>query len=251
MKLDTDRNLLSVMLMAGIALLVLVGLASFLLLGRADVGSIDPARAPDSVIDRPVAQNPELADLSEYATIIERPMFFADRRLPVIELADGDAAEGEAEPEPVAEVEIPELGATVAGIIITPELKLAMITDNSSNETLVLREGMAMAGEKSAWTISEIRARGVQFETEGGRTENLELEVETSALKTGAPPRRQAAANTSQQQDQDAPAEQAGGEDAEAQARARAEEIRRRVAERRAQLRAEAERRAQEQDGGR
>lgn len=250
MNLDTDRNLLSVMLMAGIGLLVLVAAASFLLFGRADVESIEPARAPDSALERPVAQNPELAELAEYSGIIERPMFFADRRLPVIELADGGAGEGEAEPEPVTEVEIPELGATVAGIIITPDIKLAMITDNSSNETLVLREGMAMAGEKSAWTIAEIRARGVQFQTEGGRTEDLELEVETSALKTGAPPRRQAAADAGQQQDQDTPAEQAGGEDAEAQARARADEIRRRVAERRAQLRAEAERRAREQDGG-
>ncbi|MEX0915889.1 MAG: hypothetical protein WDZ60_08345, partial [Wenzhouxiangellaceae bacterium] len=182
-------------------------------------------------------------------TIIERPMFFAERRLPVIELAGTDDAPVDDEPEPVPEVEIPELGASVAGIIITPELKLAMITDNSSNETHVLREGMAMAGDKSAWRLAEIRSRGVQFETDGGRTEDLELTVETSALQTGAPPRRQAVAN-GQQQDQDAAAEQGNGEDAESEARARAEEIRRRVAERRAQLRAEAERRAREQNDG-
>lgn len=251
MNLDTRNNLLSVMLMAGIAFLLLLGLAAFLLFGRADVETIAPTRAPDSMIDRPVSQNPELAALGEYSTITERPLFFADRQLPVIELADGSDAAMEAEPEPVAEVEIPELGATVAGIIITPETKLAMITDNSSNETLVLREGMAMAGEKSAWKIARIRPRGVEFETEGGRTEALELEVETAALKTGAQPRRQTAQAAEPEQQTEAPAEeQAGGEDAEAQARARAEEIRRRVAERRAQLRAEAERRSREQDGG-
>lgn len=250
MNLDTRNNLLSVVLMAGIGFLVLLGLAAFLLFGRADVEKIAPARAPDSMVDRPVSQSPELAELGEYATIVERPMFFADRQLPVIELADGgDAALDEA-PEPAAEIEIPELGATVAGIIITPETKLAMITDNSSNETLVLREGMAMAGEKSAWKISSIRPRGVEFETDGGRTEALELEVETAALKTGAPPRRQTAQAAAQDQQTEAPSEQAGGEDAEAQARARAEEIRRRVAERRAQLRAEAERRSREQDNG-
>lgn len=249
MNLDTQKNLLSVILMAGIGLLVLLGLAAFLLFGRPDVEAIEPARAPDSMIDSPVSQNPELAELAEYATIIERPMFFADRQLPVIELAGEDEEPVEEEPAPV-EVEIPELEATVAGIIITPETKLAMITDNSSNETLILREGMAMAGEKSAWKIALIRPRGVEFETDGGRTEALELEVETAALRTGAPPRRQTAANTDQQQDQDAPAEQAGGDDAEAQARARAEEIRRRVAERRAQLRAEAERRSRDQDDG-
>lgn len=250
MNLDTRNNLLSVMLMSGIAFLVLLGLAAFLLFGRADVEQIAPTRAPDSMVDRPVSQNPELAELDEYATIIERPMFFADRQLPVIELADGDDSAVEEEPEPVAEIEIPELEATVAGIIITPETRLAMITDNSSNETLVLREGMAMAGEKSAWKIARIRPRGVEFQTDGGRTEALELEVETAALKTGAQPRRQTAQAAEQEPQAEAPAEQADGEDAEAQARARAEEIRRRVAERRAQLRAEAERRSREQDGG-
>ncbi len=249
MNLDTRKNLLSVMLMAGIGFLVLLALASFLLLGRGDVESIEPVRTAGSVIDRPVAQNPALGDLSEYAAIVERPMFFADRQLPVIELAGTDDGT-EAEPEPEPEVEIPELGATVAGIIITPELKLAMVTDDSTNETLVLREGMAMAGEKSAWKITQIRSRGVQFETEDGQTEDLELEVETSALKAGAQPTRQTAQASEQAPDQDAPPEQAGGEDADAQARARAEEIRRRVAERRAQLRAEAERRSREQDDG-
>lgn len=250
MKLDTRNNLLSVMLMAGIGVLVLLGLAAFVLLGRADVERIEPARAPDSIIDRSVLQKPELAELAEYSTIIERPLFFADRRLPVIEVAGGDDTEVADEPEPVTEVEIPELEATVAGIIITPETRLAMITDNSSNETLVLREGMAMAGEKSAWKISTIRPRGVEFETDGGRTEALELEVETAALTTGAKPRRRTSQANASEQQQDAPDEQAGGEDAEAKARARAEEIRRRVAERRAQLRAEAERRSREQDDG-
>lgn len=250
MNLDTRNNLLSVILIAGIGFVVLLGLAAFLLFGRADVEAIAPSRTPDSMIDRPVSQNPELAELGEYATIIERPMFFADRQLPVIELAGGDESAVEDEPAPPAEVEIPDLGATVAGIIITPETRLAMITDNASNETQVLREGMAMAGEKSAWKIARIRPRGVEFETDGGRTEALELEVETAALKTGAQPRRQTAQATEQEPQQEDQAEQVGGEDAEAQARARAEEIRRRVAERRAQLRAEADRRSREQDGG-
>lgn len=248
MNFDTRNNLLSVMLMAGIGFLVLLGLVAFGLFGRANVEAIAPVRAPDSVIDQPVSRNPELAELDEYATIIERPVFFADRRLPVIEIAGQNEDPVEEQPAPV-ETEIPALGATVAGIIITPDTRLAMITDNSNNETLVLREGMAMAGDKSAWKIARIRPRGVEFETEGGRTEALALEVETAALQTGAPPRRQAA-QPDQLEQQEAAAEQTDG-DAQAQAQARAEEIRRRVAERRAQLRAEAERRAQEQDGGR
>ena len=252
LNLDTRRNLLSVVLVSGIALLLLVGLVAFLVFGRADVASIEPASTPDSLVNRPVAKNPELAEISEYLSIVERPVFFADRQLPVIELA-GDAGDTapQPEPEPEPEVEIPELEATVAGIIITPDLKLAMVNDNASKETLVLREGMAMTGDKSAWKLAEIRARGVQFQTDDGRTKDLEMEVETDALKTGAPPRRQQTASDNQPQNGGpSGAASEDQEDAEAAARARAEEIRRRVAERRAQLRAEAERRAREQDNG-
>jgi len=248
LNLDTRKNLLSVILVAGIALLVLVGLVAFLVFGRADVASIEPASTPDSLLNRPVARNPELAEISEYLSIVERPVFFADRQLPVLELAQ-DTEETAPQPEPEPEVEIPDLEATVAGIIITPDLKLAMVTDNSSKETLVLREGMAMGGDKSAWKLAEIRARGVQFQTEDGRTEDLEMEVETSALETGAPPSRQQTASNNQPQNGGqsgtVPEDQ---EDEQAAARERAEEIRRRVAERRAQLRAEAERRSREQE---
>jgi general secretion pathway protein N len=249
--LDTRNNLLSVLLIGAIGVLVLVGLASFWLFGRPDVAAIDPAGRTPAVVDRAVADNPELAELSAYDTIVERPVFFADRRLPVMEVA----AEGEAEPEPepaVAAAETPPLEASVAGIIITPEMKLAMVTDRSSNETLVLREGMALAGEKSAWKVARIRPRGVRFETDGGDSEEVELEVETAALKAGTPPAQQRAAAVEQSQQRAAQAEeQADAQtDAQAEARARAEEIRRRVAERRAQLRAEAERRARENNDG-
>jgi len=248
-KLDTENNLLSVMLLGGIGLLALAGLVVFVLFGRADVESIDPVEADSSLIDRPVATKPPLAEFSEYSAIIERPLFFADRQLPVIELAGDEPGSAVEEPEPEPAVEIPDLEATLAGIIITPELKLAMVTDNSNKETLVLREGMAMGGDKSAWKIAEIRARGVQFQTDGGRTQDLELEVETAALETGAPPQRRTAASDEEQEEApEASADQNDGEQADA--RARAEEIRRRVAERRAQLRAEAERRAREQNDG-
>ncbi|MFN2334272.1 MAG: hypothetical protein ABR550_07600, partial [Wenzhouxiangellaceae bacterium] len=147
----------------------------------------------------------------------------------------------EAEPD----AEIPELGALVAGIIITSDMKIAMISDQQTNETLVLREGMTLAGEKSAWRLAEIRPRGVRFSTDSGQQRELELAVETAALQAGSGGQRRTARAT--------PTEQAAepsepeNQDAQQEARERAEEIRRRVAERRAQLRAEAERRARDQ----
>ena len=252
--LDTRNNLLSVMLIASIALVVLVGLVSALVMARVDPARIPPSTAGAGQFDQQVARNPGLPEFSAYSAVLERPVFFEDRTLPVIELAEeGEGEDTEAaEPEPVRE--LPALAAKVAGIIITPELKIAMITDNDSRETLVLREGMAMAGAKSAWKITEIQPRGVRFETDAGESERLELEVETRALAAGARPVARSAPAAAAAEPEAAPAEQVAksGEegDAEAAARARAEEIRRRVAERRAQLRAEAERRAQQARDG-
>ena len=157
------------------------------------------------------------------------------------------SAEARAETEVAVVEEVPDLEARVAGIIITPDLRLAMIADPRGQDTVVLREGMALEGDLSAWKLEEISPRSVRFATDSGRSADLELIVETDALSSGAPSRpppnaRQAAAEPTT----DAATEPVDNE-AQAAARARAEEIRRRVAERRAQLRAEAERRAREQ----
>ncbi|MDT8410579.1 MAG: hypothetical protein RQ741_13355 [Wenzhouxiangellaceae bacterium] len=246
-RLDPKTNLLSVLLVGAIGLVVVVGLLSFALLGRVDVASIEPAGDGSGLPDTVAAADLDLGELSKFAAITERPVFFESRRLPVVEMdEDGEPDELLAESEP--ELEIPDLDAKVAGIIITPEVRLAMINDQSSNETLVLREGMAMAGDKSAWKISEIRGRSVRFATDSGEQAELELEVETAALTAGNGGARRRT-SPAEQSEPAAQANAANGDDQDA-ARERAEEIRRRVAERRAQLRAEAERRAQQRDDG-
>lgn len=254
MKLDTEHNLLTVLLLGGIAALGVVFVLSFLVFGRADADRIAPGDAGSALLDRSVAQRPELAELGAFREIIERPVFFADRNLPVVELADAEESVADVpEPEPDAEVEVPDLKSVVAGIIITPDLKLAMVTDNDSNETLLLSEGMTMAGDKSAWRVIEIQPRQVKLQAAGGEQVDLPLEVETQGLKAGARPPRRVAQQQEPEAEESAAeqgAEEQTPDDAEAAARARAEEIRRRVAERRAQLRAEAEQRAQQRDGG-
>jgi len=247
---DTEHNLLTVLLGGALAAVVLAGLLSPVLLGRSNVDAIEPAPARDVLAGARTLELPELPELSEFSAITRRPVFFADRSLPIIESpGDGDDEQlAEVEPEP--ELEVPPLEAEVAGIIITPEQRLAMVTDNASGETRILSEGMTLAGDKSAWRVTGIRARGVDFESATGDVEQLELEVETDALKAGA---RVVQRNDDSGQRASPGADTTDPDDAEAQARARAEEIRRRVAERRAQLRAEAERRARQQadDDGR
>jgi general secretion pathway protein N len=246
---DLQRNLLTTLLAAGIALTVLAGGAMALFLGRANVERIEPlgrTSVPESEVSAPETG---LQAFDEYTAILERPVFFSDRRLPVVE-APGEMPE----PEEVAEPETEEIGAleaAVAGIVITPEMRLAMVTDEQAGETLVLREGMSLEGEQAAWKLETIEPRQVRFVSVDGQETDLELQVKTSGLKSpaAAQRRRERAAEADPQEpspDAQQSAQAGASDEATEAARARAEEIRRRVAERRAQLRAEAERRAKQ-----
>ncbi len=248
--LDTRNNLLTVLLIGAIGLLGIGMVAQMLLLGRVDTDRIAPSGSTE--VDESQVDVPEtgLAAMDEYMAITARPVFFSDRRLPVVELPEeGDEAlvdESLEEDEPIN-----ELKASVAGIIITPEMRLAMVRDDAAGKTLVLREGMSLEGEQAAWKLDSIATRQVNFVSVDGRESLLELTVNTSGLTAGSSglqPRN----NTVQpppdgEVDRRQPTPSEPENTQQADARARAEEVRRRVAERRAELRAEAERRAQMQ----
>lgn len=241
--LDVQRNLLTTLLAAGIGALVIVGGSLALLMGRPDVAAIEPQGRTDTTeVDVDVPQT-GLKDFSAYSAIIERPVFFSDRELPVVE-GPGDEEQMAVEEEEVEEIK--DLKAAVAGIVITPDMKLAMVSDEQAGKTLVLREGMSLEGEQAAWRLETIQPRQVSFVSVDGRQTDLELRVNTSGLTAPAPASRPSEAQAQDPQQPEQAAEPAGQQQASDEARARAEEIRRRVAERRAELRAEAERRARQ-----
>lgn len=250
--LDPQRNLLTVILIGAVALAGALGAAMVFALGRVDVEQIEPAG--NTEVEHVQADVPEtgLTEFDRYTTIMERPVFFSNRQLPVVEVASDDE---ESEPSEIEEVEeISDLKAAVAGIVITPEMKLAMVSDESAGKTVVLREGMSLEGEQAAWKLESILPRAVSFVSVDGRETQLELQVNTEGLTVDTPAptrRRQAQSESGDDEAQPEEAEAEAGEESQAseEARARAEEIRQRVAERRAQLRAEAERRARQQEG--
>lgn len=247
--LDPQRNLLTVILVGMLAVMGASAVFMMFMLGRVDIDRIPSsgqAEVDEIQVDVP---DTGLAAFDEYSAIMERPVFFSDRRLPVVELADeGDDDEfGDEELE--AEEEVADLRAGVAGIVITPEMKLAMVRDEAAGKTVVLREGMSLDGEQAAWMIESILPREVSFVSVDGRRADLELKVHTSGLTVQTP--RPESQQVAQQRDAGEPSEpteeRRTREEPSDDARARAEEIRRRVAERRAELRAEAERRARDQ----
>jgi len=252
--LDARNNLLTVLLIGAIIVLGLGLAAQFALMGRANVAGIAPSGSTE--VARTEVDVPEtgLVELDSYDSITARPVFFSDRQLPIIELPSAEdlAAELEAQEEPVEEEPVDELRAAVAGIIITPELRLAMVRDDALNKTVVLREGMSLEGEQAAWKLDSIDHRQVNFVSVDGRESLLELSINTASLTAGSSglvPRgseqESAPAQPGDQQpgNQSEPSEPDVAQQSDA--RARAEEVRRRVAERRAELRAEADRRAQ------
>ena len=248
--IDTRENLLTTILVGLTGLLVLLGLALLVVFGRVSVDQVAPF---DDTLVPPVevaSAESGLEPLDEYAEIVRRPVFFSDRRLPVLEVAGVDE---DLMPEPETEEEaeeeaVPDLKASVAGIVITPEMRMAMINDQEANRTVVLREGMSLEGEQAAWRLDRINSRQVDFVSVDGQRTGLELKVNTRGLSRPSAAQRAVAEGRAESQ---ADEEDSATAEVDADARTRAEEIRRRVAERRAELRAEAERRAQEQQDNR
>lgn len=186
-----------------------------------------------------------LPGFESFDEVIQRPLFNDDRR-PLEPQVTETPNPTDEPPGGVAA----ELNVAVTGIIITPQQKLAMVTNNVSKEFLRLKEGMSLDGEQSGWTLRSIEPRRLVFDGGGGGTAEVKLETYTQALKGGAPPPRRSAvvtaANDNNKKPEDGNGANADTPPSDQDRAARAEEIRRRVAERRAQLREEAERRRAE-----
>lgn len=246
MKSDLWTGLTALLGTVCLLLLVVAGISA-VLLGEAP--AINPA---DVSGQRLAAQLEDLKSVSfnersselYTAAILQQPLFFADRSLP--EIIDEEAAAALAAAEQAEqETSIEKLDARLAGIIIAPDQRLAMVADNKSKKTMVLSEGMTLEGEQAAWRLDRIAERMVSFAA-GDESAELELEVNTKGLQAPAVASRQQSANSQDRPQQSAEEIVSNARDAAAQREQTAAEIRRRIAERRAQLRAERARQAQD-----
>jgi len=175
---------------------------------------------------------PELADsepLEEYIVITERPVFNEGRRPVIIDGSlDGEGEEDLAE-EPV---DAPEV--ELAGVVITPSIRMATLRVKDESESLVAFEGQPLEGNYGSWNISQILPREVTLSSGDGRDVQLKLLVHDATIKAPPKPAPKAASES--------PAPAAQNDDGEPdQPLSRAEEIRQRIAERREELRRAAE----------
>ncbi|MFK8013165.1 MAG: hypothetical protein AB8B80_14080 [Marinicellaceae bacterium] len=159
--------------------------------------------------------------------IANRPMFSATR-------------------EPFQETEIPDvdvdvdkpvinaLKAQLTGVVITPEQSYAMILDTTTNQRETYKVGMPLEGEQGGWTLNSIQSRKVTFVSDDNEKAELELEVYSKKLKVG----KQSGKNRSSQSN--AGEDDKKSDNSREEKKKNADDIRKKIAERRAQMRAEA-----------
>jgi general secretion pathway protein N len=202
----------------------------------------DPALL--QALPQPAPSPPDrVGPLSQYAEVAARPLFSSDRRPRpfFLQQATGEGPDANA------------FDYVLSSVLITPNTKLAILQPSAGGESVVVRFGEA-ADALPEWRLVELDPRSAVFEGPGGR-KALNLRVWDG--KGGQPPTAVDAvtdADAAVPADMPAPppappanAAQAGGlgedkpdpEEAE-RARQQMESIRKRIEERRAQLRREA-----------
>lgn len=195
-------------------------------------------------------ESEKLAPFSEYGDIVARPVF-NETRLP--EAVPDSAATGED-----ATAATQPLNVSLTGVILTPGVSIAFVRDNATNEVRRVKVGSPLEGEQSGWKLVELKARGAVFEGEGLGRQEVELVTDTRGAAPAAPP-PQPQPEVAAAADPNAPppapgatpttpAQRAGLPPGEQTVLANADEIRRRIEERRKQLREEAQRMMQDQN---
>jgi hypothetical protein len=160
------------------------------------------------------------------------PLFNADRKPYVADSTEDEVLV-------VEEIEAEPLKAKVTSIMIYGENKYAMLLDQLTNEQLTLQQGMPLPGEQGLWVVDNIEPRQVTFVSEGKEPVSLELEVFDGTLNSKAAKVNNRRGGNGRNRNDSEEADEKPADNAAAQKNS-AEEIRKKIAERRAQMRANA-----------
>jgi hypothetical protein len=177
-------------------------------------------------LDLPELQAVE--SIEEYAVITERPIF-NETRLPVLTLGMNENSDEELQQE---DIDAPEM--ELAGVIITPSLRMATLREKGNETSLVAFEGMPLEGNYGTWQISRIEPREVTLSSGDG--EEVQLQLQIHDMKIAEPPQAEKPPAETEARGERTLAAREGD-----QPLSRAEEIRQRIAERREELRRAAE----------
>jgi general secretion pathway protein N len=221
-----------------VALLAVLGWSAMVFLlaesglgGRYAVHPDDPTRI-EPLPELALAQaESRLGEYARYAEVAERPLFNPDRRPEPS--ADGDQPVVEAPPPTAAPLDV-----VLTSVIIAGDTRIAVVADRAGGSAQSLRVGQSLKGEQSAWQLAELAPRHAVFTGPGGRS-RVDLRVFDGTGGQAPTPVSMAGdtVQVSSPEDPDA---------AEQTPESRAELIRKRIEERRRQMREEAARANQE-----
>ena len=178
-------------------------------------------------------------DYERYAGIDARPLFNNTRRPIAVDIIEGPS-------EMLVDGPQGPLNAALTGVMIVGDEMFVSLQDNDTQKFVRTRVGAGMDGAFADWKVEAIGPRSVTLMNFEGKEMKLEMQV---AQTTPPPPAGSApaenTANTqkSNREQYQQALKEAGGADTN---ESRAEEIRRRIAERRAQLQEAADRKNQQ-----
>ena len=141
----------------------------------------DAPPAPEITLEAPQSDfKPDMASEMAFLEINDRSLFTQTRTAPL----KADPIVAEAAPE------VPKvpLTAQLTGVVITPTRKVALLRSAGGDQTYRLREGMPFPGELAGWRVAQINARSVVFD--GGASQGqveLKLDVAKGAPMSGSP----------------------------------------------------------------
>lgn len=197
-------------------------------------GTSPASESPVTVVETESAPGLELGPLSQYQVVNERPVFNASRQPSLTVDDSGD----EITIDDAGPAEMPAMRLT--GVVITPDGRFATLSPAEGGDAVVAREGEPLDGDFVGWTVASIEPRAISMRSSEGDSLELELMVHDQVI--AEPPKPEPPPEPDGEMAQD------GGEDG--QQLTRAEEIRRRIEERREQLRREAEEASANDEGG-
>lgn len=219
----------------GLALACVCGALLLVALGLIVLWALPPS--PDMAADETESlQDIQIAALAaskpfdQYEEIARRPVFNEDRRPSAVDETD-------AEPELLVEEDLDAPEVELAGVVITPSLRMATLKSKEHKYSLVAFEGKPLEGNFGSWHVSNIAERAVTLASSDGREMQLELQVHNAVIRE--PPKPAGASAPGDDEEGVEPGE--APTDEEAEQLTRAEEIRRRIEERREELRRQAE----------
>ena len=173
----------------------------------------------------------QIGTLADYQIVNEKPVF-NESRSPVI---DDEEPTDEGLPNEIEVKDAPDVRLT--GIVITPGMKIASLTPADGNlKTVMAHEGESLTGEFVGWQLTAVNPRTVVLESRDGQS--LELDLQVHDVKIQEPVVPVAAPTPSSLSNVAGQSSEATGDD---EPLSRAEQIRQRIAERRAELRQEQE----------